>query len=200
MALSLYDLGQGASTELSTRASADIVLSTNVSTEVSIRTAQSTTTSTNISTTSRLAGTNTNGLMASGDYTKLSGLGAGTTYATSTQLSTELSTRASADTVLSTNISTEVSIRTSADMMAGVLTAVKTDLDATYNIYRLITYNRPGGGTLYMTSQLSLNGGTAPNYLRRVETYYDINGQNGIAKTYTIHYDANGIIDSETCA
>ena len=113
MALSLYDLGQGASTELSTRASADIVLSTNVSTEVSTRTAQSTTTSTGLSTevSTRTAQSTTT---STGLSTEVSTRAAQSTT-TSTGLSTEVSTRISSNTALSIALSTETSLRTSAD-------------------------------------------------------------------------------------
>jgi len=87
------------STELSTRASMDTVLSSNLSTEVSIRTTQSTTTSISLSTEASTR--------------------ASTDTILSSNLSTEASTRNSIDSAISTALSTEVSQRISTDLILG---------------------------------------------------------------------------------
>ena len=170
MALSLYDLNNSISTEVSIRTSADtatsVATSTALSTEASIR--------------------------ASTD-TVLNGLASGNPTATDVTV-TDIADNTRVN--LGNNV-TNVQVLADTVNTLGVLTMVKSAIDSNL-IYTVITYNRPAGGTKFMTSTLS---GTSPSYTTRTEVYYDTNGSTVLAtKVYTIVYDSNGIVLSETCA
>lgn len=71
---------------------------------------------------------------------------------------------------------------------------VKSNLDSN-GIYTTIQHKRKDG-TLILNSVLS--DGTSPQYTTRTETYYKADGTTvDKAATYTIAYDANGMVASE---
>ncbi len=80
----------------------------------------------------------------------------------------------------------------SADTMT--YSVIKSGLDSN-GIYATIQHKR-SDGTLILKSVLS--GGTSPNYTTRTETYYKTDGTTiDKTATYTITYDANGMVASE---
>lgn len=75
------------------------------------------------------------------------------------------------------------------------LRVYKSGKDAN-GVFTTVEYNRKSDDTLAV--KIALSGGTSPNYTTRVITFYAANGTTVMkTDTYTLSYDADGVLISE---